>query len=91
MRSNFVHIPAGKDPEKVLRGRGILDKNGFPILDSGAARNKLPKRCHEQLHKFKVQKVETLDYDPLTGQNLVTVTRRCVTCDTVDSRTHWEE
>lgn len=79
-----------KKVEKNLRGRGVIDRNGFPILDPPGARNRLPRRCHERLHTFKVTKSTDLnEHDHKTGKSLYKVEKVCVNCQHVDTETRW--
>lgn len=79
-----------KDRLKRLRGQGVIDRNGFPILDPPGARNRLPRRCHERLHKFKVTKsVDQNEYDAKSGKSLYKLEKVCVLCRHTDTEMRW--
>lgn len=87
---NIIRIPAGVDHDKFLRGRGVIDRNGFPILDPPGSRNRLPKRCHERLHVWKVTKSTDLhEHDLKTGKSLYKIEKVCQKCRTESSETRW--
>lgn len=75
--------------DRILRGRGVIDRNGFPVLDPPGARNRLPKRCHDRMHKFKTVNSKFVDHDVKTGKDVYSVERVCTVCRHQVTETRW--
>lgn len=82
-----------KDKERILRSKGLHDKNGFPILDPPGSRNRMTKRCHDQLHQFKTVSDTIVPHEVLyyrsNGRELHQIVKECTMCGHKFTEQRW--